>query len=130
MRRIILLLFICVGFALPARAHVGSKDVFEQVQAGPYKLYVTVRPPDVIPGVAVVEVRVSGDAVPDTLRVTPVPMTGDASKHPPAPDTLKVSTADAKFFTGSVWLMAPGSWKVSLQADGHAGSGGAGVPVP
>lgn len=130
MRRIILLLFLCVGFVLPARAHVGSKDVFEQVQAGPYKLYVTVRPPDVIPGVAVVEVRISGDAVPHTLRVTPVPMTGDASKHPPTPDTLKVSGADTKFFTGSVWLMAPGSWKVSLLAEGHAGSGSASVPVP
>lgn len=130
MRRIILLFFLCVGFVLPAHAHVGSKDVFEQVQAGPYKLYVTVRPPDVIPGVAVVEVRVSGDAVPNTLRVTPVPMIGDASKHPPTPDALKVSGADAKFFTGSVWLMAPGSWKVSLLADGRAGSGSASVPVP
>ena len=38
-------------------AHVGSKDVFEQVDAGPYKLFVTVRPPNVIPGVAAIEVR-------------------------------------------------------------------------
>jgi hypothetical protein len=129
MRRLLLLL-LCLGFVVPARAHVGSKDIFEQVQAGPYKLYVTVRPPDVIPGVAVVEVRVSGDAVPDTLRITPVPMVGEASKHPPTPDTLKSSAQDAKFFTGSVWLMAPGSWKVSILADGHAGSGNGSVPVP
>ncbi len=129
MRRLLLLL-LCLGCVLPARAHVGSKDIFEQMQAGPYKLYVTVRPPDVIPGVAVVEVRVSGDAVPDTLRITPVPMVGEASKHPPTPDTLKPSAQDAKFFTGSVWLMAPGSWKVSLSADGHAGSGSGSVPVP
>ena len=41
---------------LPASAfaHVGSKDVFETVHAGPYTLYVTVRPPNVIPGVATV----------------------------------------------------------------------------
>jgi hypothetical protein len=129
MRRLFLLL-LCLACVLPARAHVGSKDVFEQVQAGPYKLYVTVRPPDVIPGVAVVEVRVSGDQVPDTLRITPVPMTGEASKHPPTPDTLKPSAQDAKFFTGSVWLMAPGSWKISLSADGHAGTGNGSVPVP
>lgn len=129
MRRLLLLL-LCIAFVVPAHAHVGSKDIFEQVQAGPYKLYVTVRPPDVIPGVAVVEVRVSGDAVPDTLRITPVPMVGEASKHPPTPDELKPSAQDAKFFTGSVWLMAPGSWKVSLSADGHAGTGSGNVPVP
>lgn len=129
MRRFLLLL-LCLGFVLPAHAHVGSKDIFEQVQAGPYKLYVTVRPPDVIPGVAVVEVRVSGDAVPDTLRITPVPMVGEASKHPPIPDALKPSAQDAKFFTGSVWLMASGSWKVSILADGHSGPGSGSVPVP
>ncbi|MEK6398306.1 MAG: hypothetical protein V4734_09490 [Terriglobus sp.] len=129
MRRLLLLL-LCLAFVVPVHAHVGSKDIFEQVQAGPYKLYVTVRPPDVIPGVAVVEVRVSGDAVPDTLRITPVPMVGEASKHPPTPDTLRVSAQDAKFFTGSVWLMSSGSWKVSVLADGPAGSGTGSVPVP
>ena len=40
-----------------ARAHVGSKDVFETLQAGPYKLFVTIRMPNVIPGIATVEVE-------------------------------------------------------------------------
>lgn len=123
------LLLLLVFAVTPAHAHVGSKDIFEQVQAGPYKLYVTVRPPDVIPGVAVVEVRASGTA-PDDLRITPVPMVGEASKHPPTPDPLKRSATDTNFFSGSVWLMAPGSWKVALSADGAAGKGSAGVPVP
>ena len=42
---------------------LGSKDVYEQVNAGPYKLFVTIRMPNVIPGVATIEVRSSGAAV-------------------------------------------------------------------
>ena len=33
--------------------------MFEQINAGPYKLFVTVRTPTVIPGVATIEVRTS-----------------------------------------------------------------------
>ena len=55
---------------------MGSKDVFQTVNAGPYTLYVTVRPPNVIPGVAAVEVRSSGATV-TGLKVTPLPLTGE-----------------------------------------------------
>ena len=112
-----------------ARAHVGNKDVFVELQPGPYKLFVTIRPPLVIPGVATVEVRSSGPAV-QSIRITPVPMVGDASKHPPTPDTMKRSEADPAFFTGSLWLMGAGSWKVELAIDGKQGSANASVPVP
>ncbi len=43
--------------ALPAAAHVGSPDVFYEGDAGPYHLFVTVRVPQVVPGVAEVEIR-------------------------------------------------------------------------
>jgi hypothetical protein len=123
----ILLLFTA---SLPlAHAHVGSKDVFEQVNAGPYQLFVTIRPPLVVPGVATVEIRTSGPEARE-LRVTPVPMIGEASKHPPTPDAMKRSTADPAFFTGSLWLMASGSWKVIVDVDGAQGKASAGVPVP
>ena len=59
--RVILLFLVCVPQI--AFAHVGSKDVFQQVTAGPYKLFVTVRMPNVIPGVANVEVRSTGARV-------------------------------------------------------------------
>ncbi len=124
---LLLCLFLCLPLA--ANAHVGSKDVFEQVQAGPYRLFVTVRPPMVIPGVATVEVRACGPEI-QRLRITPVPMVGEASKHPPTPDAMTRSSADPAFFTGSLWLMATGSWKVVLQVDGAAGPATAAVPVP
>lgn len=122
------LLPVLLACVVPAWAHVGSKDVFETVNAGPYKLFVTVRTPNVIPGVATIEVRASGPQV-SSIRITPVPLTGEASKHPPAPDGMKASSADPQFFTGSLWLMAAGSWQVRFEVEGAAGEAGAGVPV-
>ena len=43
--------------AVPLAAHVGSPDVFYEGEAGPYHLLVTIRPPQVIPGVAQIEIR-------------------------------------------------------------------------
>jgi len=39
---------------------VGNKDIYQTIEVGEYKLFVTVRMPLVIPGVAVVEARSSG----------------------------------------------------------------------
>jgi hypothetical protein len=120
-----------IGLFLPvaAMAHVGNKDVFVELNPGPYKLYVTVRPPLVIPGVATVEIRSSGAEV-HTIHITPVPMVGEASKHPPTADVMTRSSADPQFFTGSLWLMASGSWKVEVAVDGAQGIANASVPVP
>jgi hypothetical protein len=124
-----LLLLVCaLGWLPAAYAHVGSKDVYETVHAGPYTLDVTVRPPNVIPGVATVEVRTEGPAV-TSLEVTPLPVTGEASKHPPAADVMKASNADPAFYTGAVWMMAGGTWQVRFDVDGAAGKQQATVPV-
>jgi hypothetical protein len=122
-------LLVSMALVLPAHAHIGSKDVYEQVDSGGYKLFVTIRTPNVIPGVATIEVRSSGATV-RSLRITPIPLTGEAAKHPPSPDAMQPSTADPAFFTGSLWLMAPGSWQVHFDIDGAAGKVAAGVPVP
>jgi hypothetical protein len=124
-----LLALFALCSAAPAHAHVGNKDIFEQVQAGPYTLFVTIRPPNVIPGVATVEVRTSGASV-SSLSVAPMMLTGEASKHPPTADALIRSSDDPSFFTGSVWLMASGSWQVRFTANGASGPATASVPVP
>jgi hypothetical protein len=124
-----LLAFLLALLLVPAaNAHVGSKDVFETVHAGPYTLYVTVRPPNVIPGVATVEVRSSGATI-TSLKVTPLPVTGEASKHPPAADIMQASSADPAFYTASVWMMAGGTWQVRFDIDGAAGHQTGTVPV-
>jgi len=115
--------------ASAAHAHVGNKDIYQTVSAGPYKLFVTVRTPLVIPGVASIEVRSSGSPV-RGITVTPLPLTGEASKHPPTPDAMKVSSSDSAYFTGSLWIMASGSWQVRFNIDGTGGAATASVPVP
>jgi hypothetical protein len=128
--RSLLLLLLCI-LSIPriAHAHVGSKDVFETVDAGPYKLYVTIRMPTVIPGVATIEVRSSGANV-SAIHITPLPITGEASKHPPTSDPMARSASDPAFFTGSLWMMASGSWEVRFQIAGEAGEQTTSVPVP
>ncbi|AEU38953.1 hypothetical protein [Granulicella mallensis] len=128
MKRLGCLLLLLATLVVPAYAHVGNKDVFEQVTAGPYKLFVTIRTPTVIPGVATIEVRSNGSAV-NSLSITPLMLTGEASKHPPTPDPLKRSADDPAFFTGSLWIMASGSWQVRLGIDGASGPATTSIPV-
>ncbi len=73
--------------------------------------------------------RSSGAPV-SSIRITPIPLTGEASKHPPSSDAMAPSAADPAFFTGSLWLMASGSWQVHFDLDGAAGKFSTGVPVP
>lgn len=110
-------------------AHVGSPDVFFEGTAGPHRIFVAIRPPQVIPGVAEIELRAESEGV-ERIFVTPIPLTGEASKHPPVADEAARSKQDPAFFTGSLWLMTTGSWQVRVRAEGPAGSGEFSVPVP
>ncbi len=64
-----------------------------------------------------------------SLKVTPLPVTGEASKHPPAADVMQVSAQDPAFYTGAVWMMAGGTWQVRFDIDGAAGHEQGSVPV-
>ena len=110
-------------------AHVGSPDVFFQGKAGPYPVLVAIRPPDVIPGVARIGVRVDSQGVNQVL-LTPTPMTGPAATHPPVADIAERSTTDPQSFTGALWLMSTGSWEVHIRVNGSKGTGELPVPVP
>jgi len=110
-------------------AHVGSPDVFAEDYAGPYRLSIVLRPPRVIPGVADIEVRTETPGV-DSITITPVPLTGEAAKHPPAPDTMTRPSRDTQFFTGHLWIMSTGSWKVQFVVHGGQGQGLLSIPLP
>jgi hypothetical protein len=114
---------------LPLSAHVGSPDVFYEGTAGPYPLLVTVRVPQVIPGVAEIQIRSeSGDV--RAIRVVPMRLAGPGSNLPPAPDLAVQSKDDPQFFTASLWLMETGALQVRIAADGTKGQGEVSVPVP
>jgi hypothetical protein len=119
---------ILLAFLLPLSAHVGSPDIFFEGDAGPYHLLVTIRPPQVIPGVAEVEIRSTSAGV-KQVRIVPLRLTR-ARQFAPAPDIATPSPGDPQFFTGSLWLMATGSWQVRITADGDRGPGEFSVPVP
>ena len=115
--------------ALPLSAHVGSPDVFYEGNAGPYRLFVTVRVPPVIPGVADIQIRSeSGDV--RAIRVVPMRLAGPGSNLPPTPDLAAQSKDDPQFYTASLWLMESGALQVRVLVDGAQGSGEVSVPVP
>lgn len=110
-------------------AHVGSPDVFLEANAGPYPLFIAIRPPAVIPGVAEVEIRVRGGE-PREVRISPTPMAGAGARFAPTPDIAQRSKNDSRFYTGSLWMMTSGSWRVNVAIDGAQGPGALAVPVP
>jgi hypothetical protein len=123
------LLPLLVLLALPAAAHVGSPDVFYEGNAGPYHLFVTVRVPLVVPGVAEVEVRSQQNDL-TQVRIMALGLTGAGAKYPPSPETTERSKQDPQFFTGNIWLMEFGSLQVRVQVDGAHGKAEISVPVP
>ena len=122
------LLALLLAAAAPLYSHVGSPDVFYEGSAGPYRLLVTIRPPQVIPGVAEIEIRSVGPAA-ETVRIAPLRLTA-GKQFSPVPDVARRSKEDPRYFTGSLWLMATGSWKVLVQVEGGPGKGEMAVPVP
>ncbi|HXU68815.1 MAG TPA: hypothetical protein VN947_05775 [Polyangia bacterium] len=116
------------GSSTTASAHVGSPDVYFEGAAGPYRVLVTVRPPDAVPGIAEVSARVT-DSI-DHMTMVPLPAQGIGAKLSPTPDVATRDRDDPRTFVGHLWLMQAGTWQVRLAADGPRGHGELAVPVP
>ena len=112
----------------PLLAHVGSADVYYEGDAGPYHLFVTVKLPPVIPGIAEMQVR---SATPDveSIQTVLLRLTGPGSKLPSAPDLAQRSKADRQFFVSNLWFMEYGALQVRIEAQGTKGKGTLAVPV-
>ena len=122
--------FLLLILALPVSlaAHVGSPDVYYDGHAGPYHLLVTIRPPAVIPGVAEIQIRDLSKNV-SQIDILPLRMVGAGAKLAPRSDVAQRSAGDPQSFTGSLWIMARGSWKVQVNVDGSQGRAEMEVPV-
>lgn len=123
---LLILLFVT---ASSASAHVGSPDVYYEGHAGPYPLFVTVRVPQVVPGVAEIQIR-SESADARAIRVVPMRLAGPGSNLPPTPDLAEQSKDDPQFFTANLWLMESGALQVRVFVEGARGQGEVSVPVP
>ncbi|UFH57325.1 hypothetical protein [Spirosoma sp. KNUC1025] len=108
-----------------ATAHVGSSGVIVQKQAGKYQLLISVKPPDVVPGTAVVTVFVEQGNV-TSIGARPVYFqSGD--KGAPTHDVL--THVEANRYVGDLWLMDSGSSSIELSIDGPDGKQQVIVPV-
>jgi len=123
------LLTLLLFTAFPLSAHVGSPDVFYEGKAGSYPLFVTIRVPQVIPGIAEIQIRSESSDV-HAIRVVPMRLAGPGSNLPPTPDLAVQSKDDPQFFTASLWLMESGALQVRVLVDGAQGQGEVSVPVP
>src|SRR6266403_611762 len=103
MKNLLTTLFILLATTM-VYAHVGSPDVYYEGDAGPYHLFVTVRLPQVIPGVAEFQVRSASPDV-QAIRVVVLRLTGPGSNLPSVPDEAQRSKVDPQFFVGSLWFM-------------------------
>ncbi|HKY04193.1 MAG TPA: hypothetical protein VJQ56_04860 [Blastocatellia bacterium] len=115
-------------FCARASAHVGSPDIFFDGFAGPYKVLVSVRPPDVVPGIAEINVRVDDEHA-TRVMVQPVYYRTGGDSAPRPDEAVRVAGPD-NYFSGQLWLMEFGSSSVNIDIEGHKGTGSVVVPVP
>lgn len=127
MRSLFWLLILLAGISLPLYAHVGSPEVALEGTAGPYRLLVSVKPPDVIPGTAQITVYLlNGSGVKVTAQ--PIYFFSGRTGAPPA-DALQPVAGQPGQYKGIVWLMTDGSSGILLHVSGALGSGEIVAPV-
>ncbi len=121
---------LVAAIAIVASAHVGSPNVFFDGMAGDYPVRVVVRPPEVIPGLAEITVRLTGGDRSGVRRVIVRPVywrtgttgspRGDEAVRVPGPEPI---------YQGRLWFMSSGSYSVYVTIEGARGSGTVTVPV-
>jgi len=116
-----------IALVFTTSAHIGSPDTWFAGSAGPYPVTVLVRAPGVIPGLADVIIKVTGEGV-RTVTASPAAYNAGERGVPPA-DTARGVSGRPGTWTARLWIMAPGSYSVRVTVDGSRGSGTAIVPV-
>ncbi|HSI61516.1 MAG TPA: hypothetical protein VLE43_00320, partial [Candidatus Saccharimonadia bacterium] len=112
---------------LPAKAHVGSPDIFFNGQVGPYPAQITIRMPPVVPGRAQIEVRPQTN---EPLTVSYLPLYAKtAIKNAPPADVARPAEDEPGVYTGELWLMSMGGYSIEVRAAGPAGAGSVQIPV-
>lgn len=124
-RALALLGIACV--AVLTSAHVGTNMVVFDGEAGPYPVRVVIRPPDVIPGIADVSIRVRGEGV-EHVTVQPFQWNAGPRGAPP-PDTAVAVRGDEELYSAELWLMTRSSYNVHVRVAGSRGEGTAMVPL-
>ena len=120
-----LALFV-LGCCCAAEAHIGSPNVFLEDKAGEYPVRVVIRPPNVVPGLAEITVRVQEPV----QRITVLPVFWRAGREgAPPPDVARLVRGETNLYSAELWLMTPGAYSVDVTIEGSRGKGTLVVPV-
>ena len=111
-----------------ASAHVGTSNAYFEGMAGPYPVRVIVRTPGIIPGLAQISVRITGESAPTFVTVRPLRWDAGLEGAPP-PDTARAVSGEVGLYSAELWLMTTGSYSVHVHVAGDAGDGTVFVPV-
>ncbi len=126
MRPMLIVFFLVLGMD-SAWGHVGSPNVFFHGRAGEYPVQVVIRPPEVIPGLAEISVRVLTNGV---NRVGATPMRWDTGRQgAPRPDEARRVRGETNLYNTQLWFMRGGAQSVEVIVDGAAGEGRVFVPM-
>ena len=107
-------------------AHVGSPDAWYDGPAGPYRVVIHIETPGVVPGVAGINVRVTGEGI---ERVTAVANKFDATGGAPPPEIAKPVNDRPGWWRTTLWIMSAGSNSITVRVHGGLGEGSAVVPI-
>jgi hypothetical protein len=125
--RFLLLLFLALLLPVPARAHVGSPDVFFDGKVGPWPVRITIRMPGVVPGRAEIIAQIQS-AEPVTVSFTPLSSQIAVSNAPPA-EIAQPVRGETNLFTGELWLMTTDAYSIDVHVRGQSGEGSVQIPV-
>jgi hypothetical protein len=119
--RIARLIFVFAWLVtFPASAHVGSPNIFFENRSSPYPVRISIRPPEVVPGLAEIHVRFFTNTV---SRVTVLPVRWDAGrKGAPQPDPALPVKGETNLYSAQLWLMDMGAYSVFVNIEGSSGS--------
>ena len=120
-------LLLAILGSVSALAHIGSPGVFFEGVAGPYPVRVIIQPPEVVPGLARISVRVHEGRID---RVGALPVRWDAGRQgAPPPDLATPVPGETNLFRTELWLMDSGAYSVFVEVEGSLGEGTAIVPL-
>ncbi|MDB6040294.1 MAG: hypothetical protein JWM99_4135 [Verrucomicrobiales bacterium] len=114
-----MLLVFAALLPFSAGAHVGSPNIFFENRNSAYPVRVSIRPPEVVPGLAEIHVRLFTNTV---TRVTVLPVRWDAGrKGAPQPDVAALVKGETNLYSAQLWLMDMGAYSVFVNIEGTSG---------
>ena len=116
--RLLLVFAALVPFSVSA--HIGSPNIFFENRNSAYPVRVSIRPPEVVPGLAEIHVRIFTNTV---TRVTVLPVRWDAGrKGAPQPDVAVPVKGETNLYSAQLWLMDMGAYSVFVNIEGTSGA--------